>query len=137
MSDGVLDNRGPAGQGRTLCNNDSGEFEEDFSEGSDEEGEGGVASTHSLSDQLQLLTHTPLRSHQGSSPLQDPAELYSTVNKSTKKKFRSEGEDNTQKPVEKPRRSSLPSEEPSGKSLFIHDLTPPWKQMVSIFLGRL
>ncbi len=126
-----------SGRGRRvpLSREASKEFEEEYSEGSSDEGEGEGAMP-SLSDQLQLLTPASLRQQQGrdrqDSPSQDPAVLYSTVNKRTKVS-KSEGDGSTSKTVEKPRTSSL-SEEPAQKSLFIHDLTPPWKQIVSICL---
>ena len=94
----------------------------------------------SLSDQLKLLTPTSKR-HLPTST-QTTSDLYSTVNKKAKtSRARSEGSDgstsdlnrsrsnsqtNGDESIEQPRSASTPE-----RSLFIHDLTPPWKQIVS------
>lgn len=130
------DNGGSAAHQRApLSKETSTEFKVGSSDEEDEE-ESAKPLSHSLSDQLQLLTPTSLRHRHGDQQGPDPTDLYSRVNKRPKKS-KSEGEDNANRTAaEKPRSSSLPggrdsSEEPAEKSLFIHDLTPPWKQMVS------
>lgn len=98
---------------------------------------------HSLSDQFKLLTPTSQR--RNTDPLtssQAVSDLYSTVNKKTKSsRAKSEGEDHStselQSGFNRTRSDSLASNSSSGnteqdqavtpgRSLFMHDLTPPW-----------
>lgn len=92
----------------------------------------------SLSDQFKLLTPS---THRDAAQSQATADLYSTVNKTPR--TRSEGDgggEGEASPADSGRYRSLSDSHPSaagsaekgGKSLFIHDITPPWKQMVSV-----
>ena len=137
----------------SLAREDSQEFEEGSSgENSceEEEAEGDDAhrekKTHklppgavrvlppSLSDQFQLLT--PSSSRQDPSPShQTTSDLYSAVNKKPLRS-RSEGEgrgleEHTPPESERYRSQSDSASKSTGKSLFMSDLTPPWKLMVS------
>lgn len=142
------DNEG--GQICFLAREDSQEFEEgssdENSEGEEEEGgnrekarklpPGAVRVL--LSDQFQLLT--PSSFQQDPSPShQTASNLYSTVNKKPLRS-QSEGEvkgleESTPPGPERYRSQSDSLSEAAGKSLFMHDLTPPWKRMVSCVSG--
>lgn len=123
-----------------MAREDSKEFEEE-SEVEEEDdriiklppGAGGVPP--SLSDQFQLLT--PSSSQQDSAHFtpspQTTADLYSTVKKAPRSRSEGEGEEDIPSESERGRSQSVSSssaEKAAGKSLFMHDLTPPWKQMV-------
>ena len=132
----------------SLASEDSKDFEEEGSE--DEEGEGtcrdGRASKlppgavqvlpPSLSDQFQLLSPSSSRqdaAHFHPSP-QTTGELYSAVNKSVRSNSEGgEGKESSPCP-QRSRADSLPgavsSEKAAGNTLFMHDIVPPWKQMV-------
>lgn len=141
---------------RLLGEKTSREFEESSEYSSDEEDvEGGERGElpgavqvlpHSLSDQLKLLTPSSHRNteQQDTAPRQSPAisDLYSTVNKKKSSRAKSEGEESSSAHLEsdshRNRSGSLTGSSGTGnqkpetpeKSLFMHDLTPPWKQMV-------
>ncbi len=93
---------------------------------------------HSLSDQFKLLTPTSTQN--------EITDLYSTVNKSSKtQRTMSEGGDARHRSgsdgLLRNRSISLTASEAVSdkpekeiskpRSMFIHDLTPPWKQMVN------
>lgn len=122
-----------------ICSLNSKEFEGESSEYSSDEGECEenenrvqgkiipeavqVLPPPSLSDQLQLLT-----------PAAQPqaiADLYSTVKKAPRSRSEGEGEEGTHQPESDRHKSQSDSAPAQEKSLFMHDLTPPWKQMVS------
>ena len=123
----------------------TGENSQEFENSSDsecDEIEVPRAAPHSLSDQFKLLTpsSSPRQGAvtQGQHQTQDQqsqaiSDLYSTVHKPSR--TRSEGEPGRDTPPELERcRSQSDSQaggNSTGKSLFIHDTTPPWKQIVS------
>lgn len=133
-ADGVGDKDGVSG---SLAGENGNEFE-DSSDSEDDEIEIPRGAPHSLSDQLKLLTSSSSSPHQGAATQdqhsQAISDLYSTVRKPNR--TRSEGEAGKDTPLEPERcRSQSDSQadgsSSTGKSLFIHDTTPLWKQIVS------
>lgn len=116
----------------------AGENSNDSSDSEDDGIEISRAAPHSLSDQFKLLTPSS-SPHQGAatqgqqqsqdqqSQAQALSDLYSAVHKPGR--TRSAGKDTP--PDSERCRSKSDSQAGMGKSLFIHDTTPPWKQIVS------
>jgi hypothetical protein len=123
----------------------SQEFEEGSSEEEEEEEReagklppGAVQVLPPLSDQLQLLSPSSSQQDatQFSATPRSTADLYSTVKKKPIRCY-SEGEGgkggSAESDTQRSRSGSLPdSRRAAGNSLFMHDLTPPWKQIVRV-----
>lgn len=149
-SDGVGDKGGPI---CSLSREDSEEFEERHSSSSEEEDYGDdeikrrrvtgklppgavqVFPPPSLSDQFKLLTPRDAAHLTPSHQSQATADLYSTVNKTPRTRSEGDGVGEEATPPESGRYRSQSDSHSNARSaektLFMHDLTPPWKQMVS------